>query len=54
MNKFQWVPEQAYTTEGKLRRVGVELEFAGLEPTAIADAIIDIFSGDSERITRFE
>ena len=54
MNKFQWVPEQAYTAEGKLRRVGVELEFAGLEPTAIADAIIDIFSGDSERITRFE
>ena len=54
MSEFQWVPEQAYTAEGKLRRVGVELEFAGLTPTTIVDAIIGIFGGDGERITRFE
>ncbi|MHB0776623.1 amidoligase family protein [Halomonas sp. WWR20] len=38
-------PPQPYTPEGDLRRVGVEIEFAGLSPVLAASLVVDLFGG---------
>lgn len=49
-----WLPERLTTAEGKDRHVGVEIEFAGVQPDAIATRIKNLFGGKVRRKTRFE
>lgn len=49
-----WLPPALYTEQGKERRVGVELEFAGLEPAQIIACVQRHFGGRSQRHNSFE
>lgn len=51
---FQWQPERALTEQGAERRVGVELEFTDVEPGDIADAIVSLFGGSAEAISKVD
>jgi len=42
------LPERTVNYQGKPRRVGIEIEFGGLEPGAIADTITRLFGGAIE------
>lgn len=53
-SKHDWLPERMTTADGEQRRVGVEIEFAGVEPGTIAGLIEHLFDGSQEQITRFE
>lgn len=48
------LPPRVNNPEGRPRRVGVELEFAGLAPQAILRVITDTLGGRVRRETRFE
>jgi hypothetical protein len=52
--KEDWLPERLTAATGENRRVGVEIEFAGLEASVIADLVADLFGGSRKRKTRFE
>lgn len=52
--KFNWLPPQIMTHLGAERRVGVELELAGVEPSVIARLVQTAYGGDIERHTQFE
>jgi hypothetical protein len=47
------VPPTTYTREGKPRRVGIELEFAGLDVPEAADLVQRLFGGKIEEQSRF-
>ena len=49
-----WLPLVPQTVNGAERRVGVELEFAGLEPARIIQCVRDQFGGRLERHNSFE
>ena len=42
-----WIPSQSKTEEGKPRRVGVEIELAGLQAEQIADCVTSSFGGET-------
>jgi hypothetical protein len=49
-----WLPERLTTASGENRRVGVEIEFAGVEPGVIAGLIVELYGGSCVEKTRFE
>lgn len=49
-----WLPERLKTEDGKDRRVGVEIEFAGVRSAEIAARIEQLFGGKIREKTRFE
>lgn len=49
-----WLPPALHTESGAERRVGVELEFAGLEPAQIISCVQAQFGGRLERHNSFE
>ena len=48
------LPPQRLTAEGAVRRVGVELEFIGLELAEIADGVVQVFGGRERKISPYE
>lgn len=48
------LPPRTTNQEGEPRRVGVEIEFSGLAPSAILDAVTGALGGEVHRETRFE
>lgn len=46
-------PPVARTEDGRVRRVGVEVELTGLEVTEIADAVCEVFGGTSQPETDY-
>jgi len=48
------LPPVTENQAGTPRRIGIELEFAGLAPSAVLDAMQETLGGESKRITRFE
>ncbi len=50
----RWLPPRLFTEGGQERRVGIELEMAGIDPQAIVRCIQAVFGGDLERLNRFE
>jgi hypothetical protein len=48
------LPQRLHNATGQVRRLGIELEFAGLELEQIAELIIRLYGGRHERISRFE
>jgi len=53
-NKPDWLPERQTTADGEERRVGVEIEFAGVEPGIVSGLIEDLYGGRRQEKTRFE
>lgn len=45
LTKFH-LPERMHNVEGEVRRVGFELEFAGIEPTRIAEILVQQLNGE--------
>lgn len=54
IDRSNWLPPQTLNHLGAERRVGVELEMAGLEPLEIVACIQAVFGGELERHSRFE
>lgn len=53
--KSLWpLPQQTQTTAGKMRRLGVEIEFTGMEIDAIVDVIISLYGGKADAISEYE
>jgi hypothetical protein len=48
------LPQQTQTTEGTIRRMGVEIEFTSMEIDAIVDVIISLYGGKVETISDYE
>lgn len=48
------LPDQMRTPDGEVRRVGVELEMAGLELSGMAQAVKDLFGGHVDSKSPFE
>jgi hypothetical protein len=46
-------PPEPHTREGRLRRVGFELEYTGVPTDAVAEALIELFGGRLEAESRF-
>ncbi|GAB2795564.1 hypothetical protein GCM10027040_22510 [Halomonas shantousis] len=44
-------PPHSCTSEGEPRRIGVEIEFAGLSPVLAADLVVNLFGGTLTRIS---
>ncbi len=44
-NKTNWLPERETTASGEARRIGIEIEFSGVEPAVITQLIIDLYGG---------
>jgi hypothetical protein len=53
MNGFP-LPRRLHRSDGAVRKVGVELEFAGVEVEEIGRIIVDLYGGRLESISRFE
>jgi hypothetical protein len=53
-SKRNWLPERMTTADGEERRVGVEIELAGVEPSIISRLVEDLYGGRREQKTRFE
>jgi hypothetical protein len=53
-SRDDWLPERLTTADGEKRRVGVEIEFAGVDSGVIADLVQDLYGGEQNHITRFE
>lgn len=49
-----WLPTVTQTEHGKERRVGIELEFAGLEPGEVVNCVQRHFGGQLQRHNSFE
>ena len=49
-----WLPERLKTADGEDRRVGIEIEFAGVQPGAIAAQVENLFGGRRNERNRFE
>jgi hypothetical protein len=53
--KSLWpLPQQTKTTAGKMRRLGVEIEFTGMGIDAIVDVIFSLYGGKAEAISDYE
>lgn len=50
----KWLPPQVLNEKGQERKVGIELEMAGIDPQAIVRCIQAVFGGELERLNRFE
>lgn len=50
----KWLPPQVLNEKGLERKVGIELEMAGIDPQAIVRCIQAVFGGELERLNRFE
>jgi hypothetical protein len=48
------LPPQLHTEQGDTRRIGIEIEFAGLDPATIVSAVQGEIGGDAEAHTAFE
>ena len=48
------LPPRMHTAAGKIRRIGVELEFIGLELETISRIVAQLFDGQIERISAYE
>ncbi|MGV6806422.1 MAG: amidoligase family protein [bacterium] len=53
-NKTQWLPPRPASKSGDVRRVGIEIELAGLEPEELTAAIQSQFGGKVVEITPLE
>ena len=53
-NSNSWLPPQLLTESGAERRVGVEVEFAGVDPWIAANCIQDHFGGELQSNNIFE
>lgn len=53
-NKQSWLPDRLTTSRGENRRIGIEIELAGVDPAIIADQIEDLYGGKRRDRTRFE
>lgn len=53
-NTSEWLPEHNLTADGEERRVGVEIELAGLEPEQMVESVISVFGGEAKRVTSYE
>jgi len=53
-SRDDWLPERLTTADGEQRRVGVEIEFAGVDAEAIADLVEELYGGEQKHMTRFE
>lgn len=54
MKDLNWIPPTLLTATGQERRVGVELEMAGLEPQEMAHCIQAVFGGELQRLNRYD
>ncbi len=52
MSDFKKPPWQ-HSHEGEVRRVGIELEMAGIQPEQMADAVISVIGGQAKRESAF-
>ena len=53
--KSLWpLPQHSQTTEDKMRRLGVEIEFTGMEISDIVDTIISLYGGKAEAVSDYE
>ena len=52
--KTTWLPERQTTASGEARRIGIEIEFSGVEPAVITQLIIDLYGGKSVEHSRFD
>jgi hypothetical protein len=53
--KSLWpLPQQIQTAKGQIRRLGVEIEFTGMEIDAIVDVIISLYGGKTAAISDYE
>lgn len=53
-NTSEWLPKHNLTADGDERRVGVEIELAGLDPEQVVDSVMSVFGGQHKRITSYE
>lgn len=53
-NTSSWLPEATQTEQGQERRVGVELEFAGIQPEQIIRSVQSQLGGRLERHSSFD
>ncbi len=49
-----WLPSQLHNHKGEERRVGIEIELAGLTPEQMVDCVLRHFGGQKQRHTSFE
>lgn len=49
-----WLPDRVNTADGSKRRVGIEIELAGVESVVMAGLIEDMYGGKQTLKTRFE
>ncbi len=49
-----WLPARLHTEQGQYRRVGVELEFAGVDADGLCSAITSLYGGNVEAKTPLE
>ena len=49
-----WLPERLTTADGESRRVGIEIELAGIDPELVSTALEDLYGGKVVEKTRFE
>lgn len=54
IDQTDWIPPLENTQEKKQRRVGIEIELAGLEPDVMTRAITDLFGGKVIEKNRYE
>ena len=52
--KHDWLPERLQTPKDETRRVGVEIELAGLRPEEILEVLQEHFDGEIQEHTLFE
>ena len=53
--KSLWpLPQHRNTAAGKMRRLGVEIEFTGMEINDIVDTIISLYGGKAEAVSDYE
>lgn len=54
MSESLRMPRRRHTERGDERRVGIEIEFAGLSPDDIAGCVTACFGGQVQRLSRYE
>lgn len=48
------LPRRRHTADGRERRLGIELEFAGLEITRVCELVTELYGGRVDPVSRFE
>lgn len=54
LKSSDWLPERQNTEKGVRRRIGVEIELAGVEAEIMSQLIVTLYGGDIVEKTRFE